>query len=326
MTAANASATSAGKAYNPVVGYLLIAVAAFLWASSANLAKAAFAGGWIRGLRPVDVLTLTQMRSTVSFLLLFPALVLLRGWRAVALPWKAWVSCILLGMIGVAGSNFFYYYAIMKTTVATAVVVQYISPVYVMVIRLAMGDEGLNRWRVGAVASAVAGCALVVGIGSGVSLHGNLIGILAAQGAALSFTIYNVGGGKLATRIDPMLLMVYAMMGAAILWLPINTPRMLVAHHYDGRQWSFLVLFAILSMLVPYTLYFIALRRLDATRAIIISCLEPVFAALLAWVLLREALLPLQVVGVGLVIAATLLTQVRSRGKAEVVLAEIPPG
>jgi drug/metabolite transporter, DME family len=306
------------------VGYALIAVAAFLWAASANLAKAAFAGGWIRGLHPVDVLTLTQMRSTVSFLLLFPALILFRGWRSVALPWKALLSCMLLGMIGVAGSNYFYYYAISKTTVATAVVVQYIAPVYVMLIRLAMRDERLNRWRVGAVASAVAGCVLVVGIGSGVNLNANAIGILAAQGAALSFTIYNVGGGKLATRIDPLLLMVYAMLGAALLWLPINTPRMLIAHHYDAHQWIFLVVFAAISMLVPYTLYFIALRRLDATRAIIISCLEPVFAAILAWVLLREALLPFQVLGVALVIAATLLTQVR--GKAEVPLAEIPPG
>jgi drug/metabolite transporter (DMT)-like permease len=315
------------RSENALAGYALVAVAAFLWAASANLAKAAFAGGWIRGLQPVDVLTLTQMRSTVSFLLLFPALVLLRGWRSVALPWKAWLSCMLLGMIGVAGSNFFYYYAIQKTTVATAVVVQYIAPVYVMVIRLAMRDERLNRWRVAAVASAVAGCALVVGIGSGVNLHANALGILAAQGAALSFTIYNVGGGKLATRIDPLLLMVYAMMGAAILWLPINTPRAWVAHHYDVRQWSFLIVFAVISMLVPYTVYFIALRRLDATRAIIISCLEPVFAALLAWLLLREALLPLQVLGVGLVVAATLLTQVRGRrGRAEVLLPEIPPG
>ena len=294
-------------------GYILIAGAAFLWAASANLAKAAFAGGWIPGLRPVDVLTLTQMRSTVSFVLLLPALWMLRGRKSLVLERGALLRCLLLGAIGVAGSNFFYYYAISKTSVATAIVVQYMAPVYVLLIRVAMGEEKFSRYRVAAVVSAVAGCALVVGIGSGVDLRGNMVGIVAAQAAAWSFTLSNIGGGRLTARHDPFLVMLYSMLGAALLWLPIHTPYAWIGEHYDVRQWAFILAFAVVSMLVPYTMFFLALKLLDATRVIVTSCLEPVFAALLAWMLLHEPLKPLQVSGVGLVILATLLLQVRRR-------------
>ncbi len=297
------------RAAHPLTGYLLIACAAFLWASSANLAKAAFAGGWVRGLRPVDVLTLTQMRSTVSFVLLFPALLLLRGWKAIVLPRKAFLGCLILGAIGVAGSNFFYYYAISKTTVATAVVIQYMAPVYVLLIRVAMREENFSTSRVAAVVSAVAGCALVVGIGSGASFRGNLAGLAAAQAAGWAFTFSNLAGGRLSAKIDPLLVMLYSMLGAALLWLPIHPPTSWIAEHYDVRQWAFLLMFGVVSMLVPYTLFFMALQRLDATRVVVTSCLEPVFAAMLAWLLLHEALKPLQVGGVALVILATLLLQ-----------------
>jgi drug/metabolite transporter (DMT)-like permease len=279
------------------------------------LAKAAFSGGWIRDLRPVDVLTLTQMRSTVSFVLLFPALLLIRGWARVKLPMKPLVACLLLGAIGVAGSNFFYYYAISKTTVATAVVVQYMAPVYVLLVRVAMREEKFSRGRVAAVCSAVMGCALVVGIGSGAAFQGNLAGLAAAQAAGWTFTLSNVAGGRLSATIDPLLVMLYSMLGAALLWLPVHPPTKWIAAHYDARQWTFLLAFAVVSMLIPYSLFFMALRLLDATRVVVTSCLEPVFAALLAWLLLHESLKPLQIAGVGLVIFATVLLQIPSQAK-----------
>jgi drug/metabolite transporter (DMT)-like permease len=304
------------------VAYVLVACAAFLWAASATLAKAAFQGGWIHGLKPVDVITLTQMRSTVSFLILFPLLL----WRTpgrLRLTPKLMLACVLVGTIGVAGSNFFYYFAISRTSVATAIVVQYLAPVYVLLVRLFLRQERANAWRTTAVAFAVLGCALVVGIGSGVSLHANFIGIAAAQGAAITFAIYNLAGGALAPRVGSLVLMVYAMLGAALVWIIVQPPWAMAARHYDARQWIFLCVFAVVSMLIPYSLYFIALRMLDATRTIITSCLEPVFAVLVAWVALGESLRWLQVCGVFLIIAATILTQLPLQRPVRI---EVAPG
>ncbi len=82
--------------------------------------------------------------------------------------------------------------------------------------------------------------------------------------------------------------------------------------HYSAEQWWFLLLFAVLSILIPYSLYFAGLQYLDPTRAIVTSCLEPVFSILIAAVFLSELLTGLQVAGVMIVLVATVLVQMDS--------------
>jgi drug/metabolite transporter (DMT)-like permease len=67
----------------------------------------------------------------------------------------------------------------------------------------------------------------------------------------------------------------------------------------------------------PFSLYFAGLRHLDPTRAIIVSCLEPVFSIIIAVLVLGETLSPIQILGVVLVLAAILIIQVPSRNLAE---------
>jgi len=60
-------------------------------------------------------------------------------------------------------------------------------------------------------------------------------------------------------------------------------------------------------------LYLSGLKYLDPTRAVITSCLEPVFAILFAVSFVHESLRILQVVGVLAVLAATVMVQIRSK-------------
>jgi DME family drug/metabolite transporter len=70
-----------------------------------------------------------------------------------------------------------------------------------------------------------------------------------------------------------------------------------------------------ISVLCAFSLYFQGLQHLEPTRAIIVSCLEPVFSILLAAVLLGEGLRPIQTVGIVLVLAAIVLVQLPGRGE-----------
>jgi drug/metabolite transporter (DMT)-like permease len=70
-----------------------------------------------------------------------------------------------------------------------------------------------------------------------------------------------------------------------------------------------MAVFSMTSMLVPFSFYFAGLQYLDPTRAIVTSCLEPVFAILLTAVLLGEWVSPMQVVGMLIVLSATFLIQ-----------------
>ena len=97
------------------------------------------------------------------------------------------------------------------------------------------------------------------------------------------------------------------MLGATVFWCVVNPPWRLASANYSAAQWEFLLAFAIASVLVPYGFYFSGLRHLDATRAVVTSCLEPVFAILLAAIALGEVLHIEQAFGVACVIAAAVM-------------------
>ena len=257
---------------------------------------------------PLDPQILSQMRVSISLLALAPALLLLRGARWFAMPVADIARCAMLGIFGLAGSNFFYYYAIQKSSVSTAIIVQYTSPVWVLLYMLSRGRERATWLRVSAVVAAAMGSALAIGIfGSGIKLA--WLGIGSSLLAAFSFSFYNVLGRDLVRRHDRWKVMTFAMLGGALFWLVIHSPRQIIAAHYSRGQWIFMVAFAFLSMLIPYSSYFSGLRYLDATRAIVTSCLEPVFTILIAAILLGEAFGAVQTLGMIIVLAATIVIQ-----------------
>ena len=93
----------------------------------------------------------------------------------------------------------------------------------------------------------------------------------------------------------------------------MNPPWKIVAAHYGREQWEFMLLFSLVSVLLPFSCYFAGLQHLEPTRAIVASCLEPVFSIVIAALVLGELLRPLQTVGIVLVLVAIVLIQLPER-------------
>ena len=85
-----------------------------------------------RAVAPMPPLILAQSRTCLAAMVLFPALFLARGRHAVRLRPCEIRDCAILGIFGVAASNYLYYLAIQRTTVATAIILQYLAPVFVL--------------------------------------------------------------------------------------------------------------------------------------------------------------------------------------------------
>jgi len=304
---------------------LFIASAAFLWGVSAALGRAVFTGKLPLGgasLRPIDPLILSQTRTTFSLLVLLPLLVVSQGWQRIKLPARDLAYCFLLGTLGVAVSNYFYYVAIQRTNVATAIIVQYTAPVWVLFYVVARGQQKLSLQKVVAVALAVAGIALVIGIvgtrsNDGRALRLDSYGLIAALLASFSFAFYNVGGHRILARHDRWRVLLWTLTAAAAFWLVVNPPWKILAAHYAPVQWLFLFVFSMISVLGAFSLYFLGLQHLEPTRAIIASCLEPVFSILLAALLLGEVLRPVQTAGIVFVLVAIVIVQRPGRSVAE---------
>ncbi len=265
----------------------------------------------------IDPLMLAQSRSTIALLILAPIL-FLHNRSTLRVRGSHLAQFFLLGILGLAGANYFYYFAIEKTTVATAIVLQYVAPVWVLLYMLARRRQRPTALRISGVLLAVVGCALAVGevaarssfpwlVISGVRF--NPLGVAAAEMAAITFAFYNVYAQHLLQIYQRWTVLVYSLLGAAVFWLIVNPPWKIAAQHYSGGQWLFMLVFSIGSMLIPFSLYFIGLQHLDPTRAIVTACLEPVWAILLTAMILGELVSPMQVVGIVVVLSATILIQ-----------------
>jgi DME family drug/metabolite transporter len=309
---------------HPVRGYLYIAAATFFWGISATLGRAAFTGRLpgLHQVNAIDPLVLSQGRATFSFLVLLPILMLVRGRQGLRLPSRDLGQLFLIGILGVAASNYFYYLAIQRTNVATAIIVQYTAPIWVLLYTVARRLQKPSLQQVAAVGLAVTGIALVIGVFGGGGLRLDAVGLFAALLAAFSFAFYNIGGHDILARRDRWIVLLYTTCSASLFWLLVNPPWKLIAAHYSTAQWLFLLLFSLISVLAPFAFYFAGLQHLEPTRAIVVSCLEPVFSIVIAAIALGELMRPLQVVGIVFVLAAITVVQLPDRRSAPVTLIE----
>lgn len=290
------------------------------WGISACMGRAAFTGRLFGGLRPIDPIILAQARTTIAFFLVTPILWAIRGRQRMTLPRREMLRAFLLGAFGLAISNYAYYLAIQKTTVATAIILQYTAPVWVLLYMLFTRQQRATAARISGVVLAVTGCIFAIGAFGGSthfpflsvatgSIRINTIGVLAAQAAAVSFAFYSIYGRQLLQRYDRWAVLTNAFLGAAIVWIVVNPPWKIVAAHYSVSQYGFMVLFSITSAAIPFSLYFAGLHHLDATRVIVTAALEPVFSVLIAAIFLGEVVAPIQVAGIAVVLSATVLVQ-----------------
>jgi drug/metabolite transporter (DMT)-like permease len=293
-------------------GYFSIATAAFFWGVAASFGRAVFTGHLLsqaHALRPIGPLLITQTRISFSFLILAPLVLWLGGRSALVMSRKEVLRCCVLGIVGMSMANFLYYVALAKTTVATAIILFYTAPVWVLLYQLARRKQHATVRRVGAVAAAVVGCGLAIGIGGPAHLRLNGMGLAAGLLGAGAFAFYNVYGHGVLAQNERWRVLVYAFFAATLFWMIVSPPWVIASAHYSVRQWGFMVIFAVISILLPFSFYFIGLQYLDATRAVVTSCLQPVFAILFAAAFIAESLHWLQAVGIAIVLVASVAIQ-----------------
>jgi drug/metabolite transporter (DMT)-like permease len=283
------------------------------------LGRAVFTGKLIiagEAQHPIEPLILSESRTSFSLLVLLALLVGRRGWKRIEMPTADLIQCTVLGMLGVAASNYFYYVAIQRTSVAIAIILQYTAPVWVLLYVVARGQQRISLQKVAAVAIAILGIAFTIGIVGGNStraLRLDSYGLLAALVASFSFAFYNIGGHRVLARHDRWRVLTWTLASASLFWVVVNPPWKVLAAHYTSAQWLFLLVFSLISVLGPFSIYFLALQHLEPTSAIIASCLEPVFSILLAATFLAEAVRPVQTLGIILVLAAIVIVQLPGR-------------
>jgi len=288
---------------NQAKGYVFIAFAATLWGASATIVKHLFNAQF-------DPLIIIQTRVSIAFLLLV-VFFLFKNPSVLKFSIRDVPLFILVGVCGVAGSNYFYYYAIKESNVATAILVQYSAPMMVALYAVVVQHERMTKFKAISLLCSTVGIFLAVGGLSGL-LVANHTGILFALIAAVSYSIFNIAGKPLMKRYSVWSSLIFSLGAASLFWLFVQSPLAIIDAGYSGSDWGIFALVSTTSILVPYSLYFLGLRILSPTRAIITSTLEPVVAITTAYVFLGGTMEPMQIAGAILVIGAIIILEVSS--------------
>jgi drug/metabolite transporter (DMT)-like permease len=283
-------------------GFMYIVIAVIFWGSSASLAKYLFTTRF-------DTLIITQTRSSLSFVLL-AIFFLFKKRQVFRVKKNDMLLFFLVGIIGVAATNFTYYYTVQHTTVATAILVQYTSSVFVMFyVVMISKEESWNRMKIVALILALAGCYFAISGGKieQIQLHG--WSLLSGPASAVCYAFMIVASKYLSRRYASETILLYSFGIATIFWLCINTPMDIYSQGYSLYDWGVLWFFAVASILLPYSFFIASMKMLDASTIGIVSILEPIVAIIVAFLALGEQLNSVQIIGAVSVIAASVMLQ-----------------
>lgn len=295
-------------------GYVSILGATIFWGISATIAKFLFSRSPSAAIGQIDILILVQMRMTLSCLVLVTIFALRRP-DLLRVNAKDLYRFALLGILGAAGSNFMYYFTIQQTNVATAILLQYLAPLLVLAYAAISKEESVSAAKITAGAVSLGGCFLAVAGKDFSILNINRTGLLAGLGAAFSWAFTNVWLRHLLKRYNVWTTLVYSFMFASLFWMFFNPPWKIVSAGYSLETWELFFGFAMISILIPHSFYFGGIRYLTASRAIITATFEPIVAIVSAYIVLGESLVPAQILGAVLVLAAIVILQLKQEAE-----------
>jgi drug/metabolite transporter (DMT)-like permease len=280
------------------VGVALTLLSAVTFGASGVLAKVAYAGG-------VGVSTLLVGRFTLAAVVLW-ALV---AWRRPALPpLRIALAALLLGAVGYAGEATLYFSALTRLDASMVAMLLATYPVLVVAAAVALGRERPDRRRALALATAIAGAALVLGGAQVGALSGP--GLMFAASATVAYASYVLMADRFVARVDGLVLATLVITGAALgtSAFGIATGH-LSAAALQPSGWMAIGLLALICTVVPIAAFLLALPRIGPGTASILSTFETVVGVGLAALLLGESLDALQAAGAAMVVGSVIALQ-----------------
>lgn len=215
------------------------------------------------------------------------------------------------GLVGVSVFYGSYQVAVREGGASLAAVLLYTAPAFVAVLGWLVLRERLGPRELVGVAVSIAGIVLI-STGGGAGVRVGAVSVLAGITAGLTYALYYLYGRRYFAAYSPAALFAVMMPVGALGLAPL-------AHPQGHSAWGWLNLAAVglLCTYAAYSLNSAGLRHVPATRASVISSVEPVVAALLAAFLFGERLSATALVGAAAVVGAALLLSTAARPSAE---------
>jgi drug/metabolite transporter (DMT)-like permease len=302
---------------HPARGYLLYLVAALLFAFNGTVAKTLLLGG-------IEPSVLSQVRATAAFLLLLVFVALTRP-ASLRIRRDEILLLAVYGVFGIALTQFLYFASIERLPIGITLLIEFTAPLVIAIwFRVAWHHPTKPVVWV-ALITALFGLAVVAQVWEGMTL--DPLGVAFAIGAMLALVVYYLSADLAVRRPeprDPVSLTMWGMGAAALFWAIVQPPWTIPFDQFAGSLHLFgdagpqvpatalAAWMVVLGTVFPFSIVVISMQHLRASQASVVGMTEPIFATAIAWLVLGEALNPIQIVGAAIVLGSVLVAE-RSR-------------
>jgi len=289
------------------LGFATLVVVALVMAANHVAARLAFDSG-------ADVMTAVAVRSGATGVA--TALILLAQRVPLTLNARQWRALLAIGLL-IGVQSIWLYSAVARLPVALALLAFNTYPLCTALWARVLLRQRLQRRLLVAMMVLLVGLALaldVLGASSGLGMSGQWqrmgVGVAFALAASLIFSLALVLTQHGAGDVDGRLRTCVSMAVAGVVALVVVGAR--GGFHWPGTPagWCGLALLTLLYG-TGITILLTVLPRLGVVGNTAIMNVEPVFALVLAWFILGQAIAPMQVLGALIVVSAVLWLGVR---------------
>jgi len=256
---------------------------------------------------------LAQVRALGAFFLLF-LITYIQDRNSLKAKRREIPTLIVYGVVGFAMVQLGYFVGISRgVPLSLVLILEFTAPIWIVlwIKFVRKGVVARDMWV--AIALSLIGLILVAKVWQGFAF--DLIGILAAVGAAIALALYFLISESQKGKRSAQSTVVWGLGVAGFFWsifLPIwDFPIEIFSEQinlqgrfaeYSAPGWLLLAYVIIFGTMVPYLFVITGIRIISASTASVIGMLEPVLAGAFAWIWLSQSWSAIQLVGVVIVL------------------------
>jgi len=287
-------------------GPVLIILAACFWGSMGIFVRKLTAYGFTS-------IQIVAIRVTLAALI-FSLILFIKDRKGFKISPKDIPLFLGLGLGSILFFTVCYFAAITMMPLSTAAILLYTSPFWIMFMSVLFFHEKMNAVKIIALIMAFGGCVLVSGIsGEGVTLVGLLLGL----GSGLGYGLYSILGTIALKKYSPYTVTAYTFIFAAVGSWFICRPKDMATKFAAADNLLWLIVFcfltALITAVIPFLLYTLGLRMVEAGKAGILATVEPMVATIIGIVFFSEKLTLFSGLGILLILVAVIILNLKKK-------------
>jgi drug/metabolite transporter (DMT)-like permease len=257
--------------------------------------------GYRAGLQPAQLLSLRFLIAGGGMLLV----ALVARQNPFRLPPRTVLTLLGMGAIGYFVQSTTFFFALQTLPASFVELILYSYPALVVLATWLVFRERIPPLQLVALAGSFAGVVLLVG---GVKFAGGP-GLLLAIASPLFFTVYILVGARVMAGVPGIAAGSLSIIGTGISWTITAIVTGTFRLPTGSTQWTLVLAMALIPTMFAISAFLAALPRIGASRAALLSTVEPVVTVMLAFALLGDRFGLLQAAGAALILASAVLLQ-----------------